>query len=276
RPLWLGREDIAGKTILLHAEQGLGDTIHFVRYTEAVARKGARVILEVQPALKSLLSDIHGADGVVSRGEPLPEFDFQLPMLSLPLAFGTRLETIPATVPYLRPAIAKVKVWKDRLGQNSGLNVGIAWSGSPNYRDNHNRSMALSKLIALANPNVRLISLMKEVPPGDEDALRANTQIRHFGRELEDFSDTAALVSLMDLVISTDTSIPHLAGALGKPVWILLQFVPDWRWLLDREDSPWYPTARLFRQTRIGDWDTVVEKVRGELCKILGPGPRPS
>jgi tetratricopeptide (TPR) repeat protein len=269
QPLWLGREDITGKTILLHAEQGLGDTIQFSRYARAVAEKRAKVILEVQPALRSLLSEIPGAYKVLSRGEPLPEFDFHCPLLSLPLAFNTRLETIPAAIPYLVAKAAVVKSWEKRLGKRNVPRVGIVWSGLSANVNDRKRSIALSRLAALAGAGVKLVSLQNEVRSEDEKALAANRQILHFGSQLEDFSDTAALVSLMDLVVSVDTSVAHLAGALGKPVWILLPFAPDWRWLVDREDSPWYPTARLFRQPRIGDWDSVIDKVKQELSECF-------
>ena len=260
--LWLGEEDIAGKTVLLHAEQGLGDTIQFVRYAQEVARKGATVILEVPSVLRPLLSGLAGVHQVLSYGEQLPEFDFHCPLMSLPLALGTRLGPIPAAIPYLRAPAAKIGDWEGKLGQSGALKVGIVWSGNPAHRNDRNRSLALSRLIALQKPDVRLISLQKEVRPEDAGVLHADKRILHFGPQLEDFSDTAALVSLMDLVISVDTSIAHLAGALGKPVWILLPFAPDWRWQLDREDSPWYPTARLFRQSETGDWDGVIDKVK--------------
>ena len=276
QPLWLGKEDITGKTILLHAEQGLGDTIQFARYAQAVAQKCAKVILEVEPTLRSLLSEISGAYKVLSRGEPLPEFDFHCPLFSLPLAFNTRPETIPATIPYLRARAAVVKRWEDNLGKRNAPRVGIVWSGLSANVNDHKRSIALSRLAGLAGPSVRLVSLQNEVRTEDEKALATNKQILHFGSELADFSDTAALVSLMDLVVSVDTSVAHLAGALGKPVWILLPFAPDWRWMVDREDSPWYPTARLFRQPKIGDWDSVIHKVRQELSKCFGSDLQPS
>lgn len=280
RPLWLGQEDISGATVLLHAEQGLGDTIQFSRYVEAVARRGARVILEVQPTLKPLLSDIAGAHLVVGQGEPLPEFaefDFHCPLLSLPLAFETRLETIPATIPYLRAPAAAIDKWARRLGPKATPRVGIVWSGHPDHRNDRNRSMGLDKLVALSRLGVTLVSLQKEVRDSDAKVLAANgQQILHFGSELADFSDTAALVSLMDLVISVDTSVAHLAGALGAPLWILLPFAPDWRWLVDRADSPWYPNARLFRQPRIGDWDGVIETVMHDLSMFWHALPRVS
>ena len=272
QPLWLGNEGIAGKTILLHAEQGFGDTIQFARYAQAVAEKGARVILEVQPTLRPLLSDICGPYQVLSQGEPLPGFDFHCPLLSLPLAFNTRLESIPCLIPYLSARAPAVKKWKEKLGQNDahGPRVGFVWSGNPAHKNDHNRSIALSRLVALGDLGVMPVSLQNAVRPEDERVLAANKHILHFGSELKDFSDTAALVSLMDLVISVDTSVAHLAGALGKPVWILLPFAPDWRWLVDREDSPWYPSARLFRQPTIGDWDSVIDAVRQQLRATLG------
>ena len=268
QPLWLGKEDIAGKTILLHAEQGLGDTIQFARYVQAVAEKGARVLLEVPATLRLLMSDISGVYRILSYGDPLPEFECHCPLLSLPLAFNTRLQTIPATIPYLRAAEALVKSWEHRLGHTNALRVGIVWSGRRAHKNDHNRSIALSRLVALARPGMTLVSLQNEVRAEDEGVLAAHPQIAHFGSELRDFSDTAALMSLMDLVISVDTSAAHLAGALGKPIWILLPFVPDWRWLLDREDSPWYPTARLLRQPRMGDWDSVIDTVMHNLTSM--------
>ncbi len=265
QPLWLGIENIAGKTILLHAEQGLGDTIQFARYVQAVSQKGASVILEAWGYVRPLLSHVSGAHQVIGRGDPLPEFDVHCPLMSLPLAFNTRLDTIPAPIPYLRATDAKMKKWEEKLGRIKTLTVGIAWSGRSEHHNDRNRSLPLSKLIDLKKLKVRLVSLQKEVRPEDAKVLAANGEILHLGPELEDFSDTAALASLMDLVISVDTSIAHLVGALGKPVWILLPFAPDWRWLLDREDSPWYPTARLFRQSRAGDWDSVIDRVKRDL-----------
>jgi tetratricopeptide (TPR) repeat protein len=266
QPLWLGGETLQGKTILLHAEQGLGDTVQFVRYAPLVAGLGARVIVEVQPPLTALLSDIVGISRTVSKGEPLPEFDVHCPLLSLPLAFKTDLDTIPATVPYLAAPEVRVTQWQDRLGRRASPRVGIAWAGSRTNRNDHNRSISLGPLAsALQTPGVELVSVQKEVSAADRELLRGNPHIRHVGDELADFADTAAVISQLDLVISVDTSVAHLAGAMARPVWILVPFAPDFRWMLDREDSPWYPTARLFRQTGIGDWDGVLARVRGEL-----------
>ncbi len=266
QPLWLGDETLQGKTILLHAEQGLGDTVQFVRYAPLVAGLGARVIVEVQPPLATLLSGIGGISRIVSRGEPLPDFDVHCPLLSLPLAFKTDLDTIPAAVPYLAAPEVRVMQWRDRLGPRACPRVGIAWAGSRTNRNDHNRSIALGALAcALQISGVELVSIQKEVGEADRELLGGNPHIRHVGDELADFTDTAAVVSQLDLVISVDTSVAHLAGAMARPLWLLVPFAPDFRWMLDREDNPWYPTARLFRQTGIGDWDGVLARVRGEL-----------
>jgi len=271
QPLWLGKEDLAGKSILLHSEQGLGDTIQFSRYAQAVAQKGARVILEVQPTLKALLATISGAHQVLGHGDALPEFDFHCPLLSLPLAFRTQLGTIPQMISLAGASVEAVGKWESKLGCRKAPRVGIAWSGRPAHANDQNRSLALSRLVPLENFGVRLVSLQNELRIGDEGVLAAYRQILHFGADLKEFSDTAALVTCMDLVISVDTAVAHLAAALGKTVWILLPFHPDWRWLLAREDCPWYPTARLFRQPRIGDWDSVIEVVKVKLSEHMAP-----
>lgn len=270
QPLWLGKQDIKGKTLLVHAEQGLGDTLQLARYAPVLAERGATVVLEVPPALEALLANSFPACRVLGEGAPLPDFDLHCPFLSLPLAFDTRLDSIPAQVPYLAPPAAAIGKWRDRLGPGGAPKIGIVWSGRSSHANDANRSIALSSLVPLRGSGARLVSLQNEVRAGDASVLAANPEILHFGAELEDFSDTAALVSLLDLVVSVDTSVAHLAGALGKPVWILLPFAPDWRWLLDRDDSPWYPTARLFRQPRIGDWDSVIDRVARELAHRFG------
>jgi tetratricopeptide (TPR) repeat protein len=268
QPLWLGSEALQGKTILLHAEQGLGDTVQFVRYAPLVARLGAQVVLEVQPPLAPLLSGIGGISRIVGRGDPLPEFDLHCPLLSLPLALRTDLDTIPAVVPYLAAPEINVVKWRERLGPRARPRVGIAWAGSRTNRNDHNRSIALGPLAAnLQISGVELVSIQKEVSEADRELLHANAHIRHIGDGLADFSDTAAVISQLDLVISVDTSVAHLAGAMARPLWLLVPFAPDFRWMLDREDSPWYPTARLFRQSRIGDWDGVLARVRAELLR---------
>ena len=267
QPVWTGQQSLQGKTILLHAEQGLGDTIQFVRYAALVARRGAKVILEVQRTLKLLLARVEGIAGIVGRGEELPAFDLHCPLLSLPLAFGTELSTIPASVPYLTAADDRIETWSARLPPRKGLRVGIAWSGNSKHKDDRNRSIALARLAPLFDaPGVQFVSLQKDARDGEAEALRDIPGLLDLGPELKDFADTAALISLIDLVISVDTSTAHLAGAMGKPVCVLLPFSPDWRWLLEREDSPWYPTARLFRQPMIGDWESVIGRMRRELA----------
>jgi len=266
QPLWTGRENIADKAVLLHAEQGLGDTIQFCRYVPLVAARAARVILEVQRPLHELMSTLCGATQIVSRGDPLPDFDMHCPLLSLPLAFGTRFESIPSMTPYLHTPTHTLRHWTTRLGSPDRPRVGICWAGRPNFKGDLSRSIGLSPMLPLLeNTDVQFFGLQKDLRAGDTEILRHNPQITHLGDEIETFSDTAAVISSMDLVLSSDTSVAHLAGALGKPIWILLQCVPDWRWLLDREDSPWYPTARLFRQDETRDWDSVIARVRAAL-----------
>jgi tetratricopeptide (TPR) repeat protein len=266
QPAWLGGEQIRGRRILLHAEQGLGDTIQFVRYAPLVAGLGAQVILEVQPPLEPLLSSIGDVCRVVGKGKPLPEFDVHCPLLSLPLAFRTELDTIPADVPYVVAPQDQVAKWRGRLGKSASPRVGIAWAGSPTNRNDRNRSLALDRFLSmLPIPGVEFVSIQKDLGETERELLGANAQIAHVGDDLDDFADTAAVVSLLDLVISVDTSVAHLAGAMARPLWLLLPFAPDFRWMLDREDSPWYPTARLFRQAGIGDWNGVLARVRREL-----------
>jgi tetratricopeptide (TPR) repeat protein len=265
KPLWLGNEELSGKTILLHAEQGFGDTIQFCRYASLLADRGANVVLEVQPGLKTLLASLRGVRFLITRGELSPPYDFHCPLLSLPLALNTQVDTIPRVVPYLSVPTELSAVWKERLGSKSAPRVGIVWSGSSIHKNDRNRSLAIRDFVPRISNGCQLVSLQKEVRSEDQELLANQNEILHFGGELEDFSDTAALISQMDLVISVDTSVAHLAGAVGKPVWILLPFCADWRWLLERSDSPWYPTARLFRQPAPEDWNSVVRRVAQEL-----------
>ena len=269
QPLWLGQNEIAGKTILLYAEQGFGDTIQFCRYVPLVAARGARVILEVQEQLKELMSGLAGATHVISRGEPLPHFDVQCPLLSLPLAFRTRLETIPPPISNLQISSQAVMDWETRLGPRRRPRIGLAWSGRPSHVNDHNRSIRLSTLLSLLDIEATFVSVQKDVRPEDAALLQERSGLLHFGNEIRDFSDTAALISNLDLVISVDTSVVHLAGTLAKPFWVMLPFTPDWRWLLDREDSPWYPTARLFRQDDTHAWDGVIARVRAALRDFI-------
>ena len=265
QPLWLGQEEIAGKTILLHAEQGFGDTIQFCRYVPLVVARGARVVLEVQKSLPELMSSLDGVAHIISQGDPLPDFDLQCPLLSLPLAFRTRLETIPSAVPYLRASSQASNNWERRLGPTDRPRIGLVWSGNSANRRDHIRSIDFSSFLSLLDINATFISLQKDVGAADAMVLNGRRDLLHFGDELRSFSDTAALISNLDLVITVETSVAHLAGALGKPVWVLLSFLGDWRWLCDREDSPWYPTARLFRQDATRAWDNVIARVHAAL-----------
>jgi len=266
QPLWNG-EKLNGKTILLYAEQGMGDAIQFARYIPRVARRVGCVVVECQPPLKRLLSRIPSVQTVVTEGEPLPPFDVQCPLLSLPLAFRTDLNSIPASVPYLKPDRKQSAMWKKRLAAKyPHRRIGLAWAGSAMHKKDRTRSLELSKLVPLAAiPGTSFFSLQtgeagKQVPP-------AEMTLHDFTAELNDFADTAALLNNLDLVITVDTAVAHLAGAMGKPVWVLVSYAPDWRWLLHREDSPWYPTMRLFRQTSIGDWANVIQRVANSLAE---------
>jgi len=283
RPPWLGAQPIHGKTVLLHSEQGLGDTLQFCRYAAQVASRGARVVLEAPRALTHLLGSLPGVAQVVTRGEPLPPFDYHCPLLSLPLAFGTTPDTIPASIPYLRSGAARSQYWKVKLGERSRPRVGLVWSGGfrPDQPElwavNNRRNIPLRMIAGLKLPGLEFYSLQKGEPAESELAqLKAGgwdgpELIDHSG-ELHDFEDTAALIEQLDLVISVDTSTAHLAGALGKPVWILNRFDTCWRWFLDRTDSPWYPTARIYRQDRANDWEGVICRVRLDLERIAASG----
>ncbi len=265
RPLWLGREPLSGKTILLHAEQGLGDTIQFCRYAKRVADLGARVVLQAPGPLVRLLKTLPGVTAVFAEGSVLPDFDFHCPLLSLPLAFKTQIRSIPSAAGYLHADPASVARWRQTLGQRTRPRIGLIWSGRAEHQNDHNRSIALATLLSHLPGGFDYVSLQKEVREADRAALSSRADLRHFGVALSDLTDTAALCSLMDIVLSVDTSVAHLSGALGRPTWILLPFSPDWRWLLDREDSPWYPTVKLYRQRRIGDWNEVLDRVAADL-----------
>ncbi|SIO09632.1 tetratricopeptide repeat protein [Paraburkholderia phenazinium] len=260
RPMWLGAEPVTGKTVLLHAEQGFGDTLQFCRYAPLVAALGATVVLEVPLALKPLLGSLRGVDLLVAQGGVTPPFDLHCPLMSLPLAFATNLDTIPAEVPYLQADPGRRQAWRQRLDEVSApgrFRVGLAWSGNPRHNNDENRSILLEHFAPLYGLDATFISLQPLVRERDKACL-AQSGIVNLGAELSDFADTAALIDALDLVICVDTSVAHLAGALGRPLWVLLPRVPDWRWLLDRDDSPWYPTAHLFRQDKPGDWPATI------------------
>ncbi|MBR0799098.1 glycosyltransferase family protein [Bradyrhizobium jicamae] len=262
-PLWLGDAPVAGKTMLLHAEQGFGDTIQFIRYAPLLANLGASVICEVQAELQPLLSHLDGIS-VIAAGETLPVFDLHCPLLSLPLAFKTEVGSIPASIPYLAAPAARRDHWQTRLPQ--GRRAGFVWSGSSTHKNDANRSIPLARLARLfETPALHCVSLQTELRGPDRDVLGDLPSLVHLGDEIGDFADTAAIISLLDVVISVDTAVAHLAGALGKPVMILLPHAADFRWMRDRADTPWYPTARLLRQPAFGDWDSVIDRLRDEL-----------
>lgn len=267
-PHWLGKEDIAGKTVLLHCEQGYGDTLQFVRYAPLLAQRGATVVLEVQEHLKALLSQMPCVSAVIARGEPLPPFDLYCPLLSLPLAFGTQLETIPANVPYIAADRDLVAHWAAKLSDFAGkTKIGLVWAGNSNANAiDTRRSLSLSEFAPLAGlPGIHFFSLQKGEPAAQAQHPPEGFALTDFSSELAGFEDTAALIANLDLVISVDTSVAHLAGAMAKPVFILSRFDGCWRWLNHRDDSPWYPTARLFHQKTPGAWDEVIGRARDML-----------
>ena len=265
QPQWRG-QDIAGQTILLHAQGGFGDVLQFVRYAPLVAQRGAKVLLECKAELVSLLQSVKGVQAVISRGQALPPFDWHSPLPSLPLAFGTSLETIPADVPYLSPPPPAQALWKQRVGEGPSFKIGLVWAGR-SFQSNHLQIFApLGKI-----PGVRFFSLQKG--PQSVQQPPAGMDLKDFTADLRDFADTAALIQQMDLVIGVDTAVVHLAGALAKPVWVLIPCRSDFRWLLDRCDSPWYPTMRLFRQIRPGDWDTPTAQMAAALRSKVFPPP---
>ena len=267
RAPWLGGEPIAGKTVLVWAEQGLGDTIQFCRYAPLLAAQGARVVLQVQPPLLPLLRGLEGVE-VIGTDAPPPPFDVHVPLMSLPLALGSRLDSVPLPAT-LAPDPAKVAAWSGRLGPAQRKRIGLVWSGAPGHRNDRHRSLPLERLLAALPPGLDYVSLQKEVRAADQATLDAHPEVRHFGAELHDFADTAALVSLMDVVITVDTSLAHLAGALGKDTRLLLARIgQDWRWMTGRDDSPWYPSMRLYRQGADSDWDGPLTAVAGDIARL--------
>lgn len=267
-PLWDGAS-LNGKRILLVAEYGFGDTLQFIRYALLVAQQGGRVIVQAPDALIPLLQSIEGIDEVVSHSSQPPFCEIYVPLMSLPYLFRTELETIPHSSPYLfAPTDRAVSLQKTK--SSNKINVGIAWAGNPQYRSDRTRSCHLRTLLPILQvPGVEFYSLQKGESAAQLLELPDPDSIQDLGSQFKDFGDTAAVIAQLDLVITTDTAIAHLAGALGKPTWVLLSFVPDWRWLLDREDSPWYPTMRLFRQTQPGDWEGVMGRVAEALYARL-------
>ncbi len=270
RALWLGEFPLGHKTILLHAEQGLGDTIQFARYAPLLARAGARVVLEVQPELKTLLAGLEGIASCHARGESLPAFDVHCPLGSLPLAMKTDATNIPAEIPYLRADEQRLAKWRPAIDALPGKRVALAWAGHAAHANDRNRSMDLELLAPLfALPGLSFVSIQRELRDKDAAVLARTPNVRHLGAELADMADTAAVVTLADLTLTVDTSVVHLAGSLGRPLWVMLPFAPDWRWTLTGE-SPWYPQARLLRQPAIGDWKSVVATLRDALAEFAG------
>jgi len=275
QPRWRAGIDPAGKTILLHGEQGLGDTLQFCRYVPLVARQASRVILEVPRPLFALLRTLDGAADLVAAGDALPNFDLHCPLLSLPGVFSTRPDDIPSPGAYLAADPERIDQWRGWLGPRRGRpRIGLAWSGSAALKNDRNRSLPLRDLLdAVQGVEADFISLQKEVREADAGVLGGKTgspaAIRHAGEDLRDFADTAALAALLDLVVTVDTSVAHLAAAIGRPTWILLPCVPDWRWQLDRTDSPWYRSVRLWRQPCPGEWRIVLRSV-GAALRSLG------
>ncbi len=268
QPLWLGHSSLQGKTLLLHSEQGFGDTIQFCRYAAVVAAFGARVVLEVPKPLMPLMAHLDGVATLVESGTALPAFDLHCPLLSLPLACQTRLDNVPGVLPYLQADATRLQQWADRLGPASKPRIGIVWSGSAAHSNDANRSIPLAKWLPQLPDTVEVVSLQKELRASDQDTLAQHSQVRHFGDDLQDFGDTAALCALMDAVVCVDTSVAHLSAALGKPTWVLLPLVPDWRWLMQRDDSPWYASMTLYRQTTRGGWDAVLSRVASDLQQL--------
>jgi len=266
RPLWLGQWDISGKTILLHGEQGLGDTIHFSRYVPLVAEQGARIVLAVQRPLAALMSGLAGVSVLRAQGEAIPPFDGYCPLPSLPLAFKTTLESIPANMPYLSAPLDRLERWRPIISAIGRPRIGLMWAGAGGTPHNRRRSIALRLLAPLLElPDFHFVALQKEVHEDDAAVLQASGMVSFLGERQADLADAAAMIAMLDLVITIDTSIAHLAGAMGKPVWVLLPFSADWRWLRARTDNPWYPSARLFRQPAPGDWESVVVQVEHAL-----------
>jgi hypothetical protein len=273
---WDGKEDLHGKTIMLVAEQGMGDTLQFIRYAPLVVGLGAKVVAAIQRPIKKVVATVPGISLVCSEGDMLPDFDLYCPLLTLPRWFKTDLESIPTAIPYMRPYPEQIRKWAERLPQNGRMRVGIVWAGNAAHGNDRNRSIALERFAPLLSvPGVDFICVQRDVTAEDAAVLDARGVLR-LGHEFADFTDTAAVVAMLDLLISVDTSVAHLAGAMGKPVAILVPFSPDWRWLLGRTHSSWYPSMRLFRQSAPSDWEGVVERVRQELADAVQRPVKPN
>ncbi len=270
QPQWNG-EKFEGLKILLHAEQGLGDTIHFMRYINLVLEKNLEVIFRCPKELLILAKYSFPEIQIITFEEPLPDFDFHCPLMSLPYVFETTIDNIPSKIPYIKTEKSLIESWNQKIGKDPNFKIGLAWSGNPKYKRDRHRSCSLKIFSTIAQiEGISLYSLQKGHGTEQLKELRDELKIIDFDSEIKDFSDTAAIIENLDLTISVDTAVAHLTGAMGKPVWTMLPFVPDWRWMLNREDSPWYPTMRLFRQHTPGDWVTVLSNIKKELRLILG------
>ena len=271
-PLWTGGQSLQGRTILLHGEQGFGDTIQFVRYVAKVARQGARVILEVQPELVKLMADTEGATHVIARGEKSVPFDFHCPLMSLPRACKTNADSIPAEAPYIKVSALQTAKWAGRMPAGRP-HIGVCWAGRRSHHNDSNRSIALARFAPLFEiSDVRFVSLQRDPSADDLALLRSHRNVLEVEDGLRDFVDTAALIMQLDFVVSVDTAVAHLSGALAKPMAVLLPFAADFRWLRAREDCPWYPSAILFRQPRFDHWESAIEQVRTYLSRLRFDG----
>jgi hypothetical protein len=269
-PLWTGAQSLKGRTILLHAEQGFGDAIQFVRYAPLVAERGASVVLEVQPELARLMASVAGVARVVARGDKLVPFDLHCPLMSLPRAFGTSVDTVPAATPYLCVSAAEAAVWALPLPQGRPR-IGICWAGRSSHDNDSNRSLLLARFADIWDGVDADVVSLQYRPSDEERAMLKSRGVVELSARLHDFADTAALIENLDLVVSVDTAVAHLAGALAVPTLLMLPFAADFRWLRWRTDSPWYPNATLFRQPRFADWQPVIEEVRQRLARGVAP-----
>ncbi|MFZ6655190.1 tetratricopeptide repeat protein [Undibacterium sp. TJN19] len=259
---WTGEQDLTGKDLLLITEEGFGDTIQFIRFIQLLKSKNCNLHIVASKPMQALLKNMEGIQKVYDFNEETT-FDYYLPLMSLPLVLGTTVATIPSAVPYITSDAECVVKWREKLGVGKNRpRIGIALTGNPQHKKNKTRSIELQSVVSLFELDADFIILQKDLAEGDQAVLDNYSNVRHFGPDMHDFSDTAALVELVDLVISVDTSIAHLAGAMDKPAWVLIEHNPDWRWMLNRTDSPWYPSVRLFRQAKVRDWDTVIEDVK--------------
>ena len=269
QPIWLGEESLKGKTVFIFNEQGFGDSIQFCRYATLIKKAGASVIYEVEDALLPLFATLDGVDRFIRVGEQIPKFDYYCPSMSLPIGFGTEINSVPCSIPYLHADEEKIRTWENKLGVRKRLRIGLCWSGSPTHRGDKRRSIPLIELFSYLPAGFEYVSLQREIRESDNFDFKNRSEIKFFTQDLIDFSVTAALASTLDLVITVDTSIAHLAGALGLDTWVLLPHTPDWRWMLARDDSIWYPTMKLYRQEKDRDWNSCLVKLGQDLSNFL-------